>query len=234
VEYVIAPSLSQLLGKSVASVASGYDKLMLLIPLLIVPICVVGAGLGYWFVDVLAGDEYTSEAYLTSGAFCIVGLLKTLTTIRVATVFVVCPSTSRLKITLGQFVVYFGLLYLLVSHIGILGAAIAQGCSFIFGFLYAARMLSPILGKRKISRLVRIVFLTSVIGLLAIIGLQLWYYSIFVVPVYVLAVAGIVILAISLLAKDSDLQELEGILPNQLKNVFGIYFRARNRLFGKS
>lgn len=232
VEHVIAPSLAKLLGNSVESVVMGYDKLMALVPIVVAPICLLCAGLGYWFVDIIA-PEYSVEAYLTCAAFCLVAFIRNLAAIRIATVFVVCRPIDRLKIALSQFVVYFLTLYFMVTRIGILGAAVALGCSYIFGSLYAARMLHPVIGKRKPDRLVVIVLFISILGMLALIGLQLAYYSLLIAPIYSIIIAVLVVVAILAIASEEDLARVKGMLPEKLESGFTLCMKIRQNVLGK-
>ena len=232
IEHVIAPSLSQLLGESIGSMARGYKRMADLIPLVVIPMGLLVAGLSYWFIDIIGGTEYAGEAYLLAALFCFVAVLRSLVLIRLKAVFVICRPLDRLKITLSQFAVYFIILFTMVMQFGIVSAPAAQAVSFMVASMYSGHLLSSQIVDRRISRMVWIVLVSSVVGLAMLVGLQMWYYTVFIVPVYLVAAMLAVILLSSILASDWDIIQLEKVLPSQLNKPFVFYMNIRKKIIG--
>ena len=229
-EHVMAPSISQLLGHSIESAVRGYARMAALVPLAVVPTGLLSAGLTYGFIDVIGGKEYARDAFLPAALFCGVAVLHGLVAVRTSAVFVMGQPTDRLKIAVSQFSVYFSLLYLLVMNLGVTGAPLAQAASYIVAYVYSGYLLSDRIGNLKISKLLWIVLGSTLIGLVLLLGLQIYYYSIFVLPVYALLAIFTVILLVSLLTPDSEFCQLKNMLPSRLKKPFSIYMRLRSKI----
>ena len=98
--------------------------------------------------------------------------------------------------------------------------------------MYSGHLLSSQIVDRRISRMVWIVLVSSVVGLAMLVGLQMWYYTVFIVPVYLVAAMLAVILLSSILASDWDIIQLEKVLPSQLNKPFVFYMNIRKKIIG--
>lgn len=227
---VIAPSLSQLLGHSRKSAIRGYSRMTALIPLAVIPIGLFSAGLSYAFIDVIGGSEYAGDAWLIAALYCGSTIMSSLVGLRTSAIYVFGKSADRLKITIIQFAVYFPLLYLLVLQFGIIGAPLALIVSYIVGLNYAGRFVNNVIGKQHVHKMVWYVLGATIIGLSIFGGLQIYYYSIIVLPVYFVIAVLAVFVIVSILLSDRDIQQLREMLPSQLERPFSAYMRLRTKL----
>lgn len=229
-EHVMAPSLSQLLGHSLETAIKGYSRMTALIPLAVIPMGLFAAGLSYGFIDVVGGIDYANEAYLPAALYCGATILHSLVAMKISAVYVFGNPADRLKITISQFAVYFSLLYLLVMQFGIIGAPIAQVASYLVASIYAGRMVRNVLGKQDVIQLVWIVLGSTIVGLMILIILQVNFYAILMLPVYFVVAVFVVIMLVSVLSSDRELQQLKELLPSQLEKPFTVYMRLRAKM----
>lgn len=228
--HVMAPSLSQLLGHSLESAIKGYSRMRSLIPLAVIPMGLFAAGLSYGFIDVIGGTEYARDAWLPAALYCGSTILHSLVGLRVSAIYVFGRPADRLKITISQFAVYSSLLYLLVMQFGIIGAPIAQIVSYIVGLIYAGRMVTNVIGKQQVNKMVWSVLGATLTGLAILSALQMYYYSIFILPVYLMAAVFTMFILVSILLSDRDLQQLKKLLPPQMGKPFLVYMRLRAKI----
>jgi len=230
IEDVVSPSLSQLLGMRFSTAVDGYLKINLLAPVVLIPMGFIASGLSFFFVDIVGGSEYAEQAYILTALFCIVAVIEGLYGIQGRAIFVLGRPTERLMLVTAQAAVYFPLLFLLVTKIGIIGAPIAQLISFIIGLVYANRIISNIIKYTQYNIIVWKIIIASSIGLSFFAALQIYYYSPYAVPAYLLSAIIIIVLISSILASDYDLKLIMDSLPTPLKGYFSSYMRIRSRI----
>lgn len=229
-ENVMAPSLSQLLGHSQEAAVAGYSRMTILVSFAAIPMGLFAAGLSYSFIDVVGGSDYARDAWLPAALYCGTTILHSLVAMKISAIYVFGNPADRLKITISQFAVYFSLLYLLVMQFGIVGAPLAQIVSYITASTYAGRLLSNVIGDRHVSKMVWVVLGSTIAGVLILVALQMYYYAIFMLPVYLLAATLTALLLVSILLSGPDLQQVKELLPSQLERSFSAYMKLRAKL----
>lgn len=229
-EQVMAPSLSQLLGYSMESAVKGYSRMITLILLVVIPIELFAMGLSYGFIDLIGGSDYAEDAWLLAALYCGALVLHSLVGLKSSAIHVFGRPADRLKITLSQFAVYGPLLYLLVMQFGIIGAPLAQIVAYIVGLIYARHLVTNVIGKQQVNRMVWLVSGAALAGLLILSALQVYYYSIYILPVYLVAAALAVLIVVSVLLSERDLQQLKALLPSQMRKPFLAYMRLRAKI----
>ena len=229
IEDVVAPSLSQLRGEDLNSAIKGYSRITILAPVALIPMGMLAAGLSYMFVDIIGGEKYVEQAFIPAAAFCVAAFIEGLYGIQGRVIAVLGKPADRLTLVAIQAALYFPLLYLLISKIGIIGAPVSQAISFIAASFYAKWIISRITGYHRNNVIMWKVLVASFLGLAVLVGLQLFYYSVFVVPFYLLAAVAITILFASLLTSNTDLEHVKVSLPFRLRKPFSKYLKFRNR-----
>lgn len=217
IQDVIAPSLSELLGKSTRAAISGYARVALLVPVPLIPLGTLSAALSYAFLDAIGGTVYTESATLTTALFCLVAVLDCLVGVQTRAVFVLGRNTDRLKIVIFQLAVYFPLLFLLAVQLGIAGAPLAQAVGYLLASAYAKFLIKRSTSYRAEGHFTWKVTFASIIGALVLAGLQYYHYSLLLVPVYLVASAGIIIMVIWLIHSDEDFHRIHTALPPGLR-----------------
>jgi len=220
IQDVVAPSLSALLGKGAAAATRGYARAALLVPISIIPIGTLGAALSYAFLDITGGKSYATSATVTTALFCLVAILDCIVGVQTRAVFVLGRNTDRLKVVIFQFAVYFPLLYLLVTRLGIAGAPIAQGTGLMLASAYTKYLIKRSTSFRAEGYFAWKVLAASTIGALVLAGLQYLHYSLGLIPVYIVISASFVLAALWLIHSDEDFHRIHAALPQGLRKYF--------------
>jgi O-antigen/teichoic acid export membrane protein len=227
IEDVVAPSLSHLLGQDYDSAIKGYSRITILAPIVLIPIGALAAGISYTFVNIVGGAEYTEQAFIPAAAFCVVAVIEGLYGIQARAIFVFGNPTERLKLVATQAAIYFPLLYILISQIGIIGAPVSQAASFIIGLFFAKQIISRIFDYHRNNIIMWKVLIASSIGLAILAGLQIFYYSVFILPLYFLSASVISILLFTILTSETDIELVRISLPSRLTKPFNKYLELR-------
>ena len=217
IQDVVAPSLSQLLGESIDTATKGYARVALLVPIPLIPLGIFCAALSYAFLDVVIGGQYAHSATVTTALFCLVAILDGLVGIQTRAVFVLGKNTDRLKIVISQLVIYFPLLYLLVMRIGINGAPLAQGISYLLALAYTKHLISRSTSYKAEGYFIWKITIASIVGAVTLAALQFYHYSPLLIPVYLAISAGVFVLTIWLMHSRDDFYRIENAMPRRLK-----------------
>jgi O-antigen/teichoic acid export membrane protein len=227
------PRLSELRAAGRDRVIQAFRWTSRFLAVAVIPLCCIMASLSYPLLQVYGGAKYLS-ANMPLATLALAALFYTSYSYYGAHVYALGRPMEHLgqESVGGLLNVGFGLL--LMSGLGIQGFALARLLSLLGATLFSASLLRRSYPVRLDRQALGRVLWTVLVGCVVIVGGQLLFYRLWLVPVYGLLGGVVFVLLYSRYLRDEDVALFESGLPAPLyRATIQPLVRLRNRIWGE-
>ncbi len=225
-DQTLTPALSKLSNLGKSGMEDGLRKAVTIISFFAVPLCLLASSCSYAFLF-LAGKGSYLDATGIAVLLCVSAVFLFFIVPVTRCIFVLAKPVEKLKLTAVQSICFVGFLILFVSALDIVGAALGRLAYVSLSLVYALFVLKRIIRVRLDLGTIGKSILASLAMALFVASAQLVYFSIYLVPVYILGGCILWIFTSLVLLKKSEIQTIVSVLPKS-KTILGFVSRFGN------
>lgn len=224
------PILSRLKTQGVTAMENAFRKMSRYLSFLLIPLCFLIASLAYPLLQIFGGGKYISSIPILV-ILSLAVILYGIKTIYATNIFINGEPMDRLKLYSFSSITSVSATVILIALAGTIGVA-AAGFLALCGAIYYSRYCLRKLNNSRFDVLALIqALLVSFATAGVVFGLQLFYYNIFLVPLYVLIGIIIFLTLFCRILTVEDIDLIRGFLPSRLKGLVKIpYFFGGKKL----
>lgn len=224
----ILPKISEFKKEGIKTIQKIFKKTSRFYSMILIPACFLTASLSFFLLHLYGGYKYT-DGYLILTLLAFAILIYAYFMLYGINVYILKKPIERLKYSLVAGTSNLLLSLVLIQFIGLLGIPIALILAYLIGLAYTRNQLKTF--KLKIdSNIVVKLFVMSIIASVVLVVLQLIYYNLFIVPVYVVGISVIYFYFFTKVLHKKDVLLIKEFLPNKLKKLAGIFYICNKNL----
>lgn len=219
------PILSRLKAEGTTSAENAFRKMSRYLSFLLIPSCFLIASISYPLLQIFGGGRYINAVpvlIILSLGVILYGISK----IYAANIFISGEPIDRLKLFSFSSFTSVSATAILIALGGTIGVAVGKFVSLCGTIYYSKYFLRKLLNNARFDVVALKQALLVSIAMAGIVsGLQLFYYNIFLVPLYVLIGVFVFLTLFCRILTAEDIELISGFLPSGFKGLIKIpYF----------
>lgn len=218
------PILSRLKAEGATAAENAFRKMSRYLSFLLIPSCFLIASISYPLLQIFGGGKYISSVpilVILSLAVILYGIYK----IYATNIFINGEPMDRLKLYSFNSFASVSAIGILIALAGTIGVAEARFLSLCGSIYYSRYYLKKLNNARFDVPALKQALLVSIAMAGIVSGLQLFYYNIFLVPLYVLIGVFVFLTLFCRILTAEDIELISGFLPSGFKGLIKIpYF----------
>lgn len=224
------PILSRLKVQGITAVENGFRKLSRYLSFSLIPACFLTASLPYPLLQIFGGGTYI-DALPILVILSLTAIPYGISRIYSTSILMYGEPIDRLKLNGFNSITSISATGILIALAGTMGVAVAKLLSLCGSIYYSRYSLKKMNNSSFDVLALKQALLVSAVMAGIVSGLQIFYYSIFLVPLYILIGAFVFLTLFCRILTMEDIELIEGLLPSRFKGLVKIpYFFGGKKL----
>lgn len=215
--------LSELKEDGLGKIVPRFSKLSRYYSFEFVPLCLGVASTSYFLLHLYGGHKYTDATFiLVLLSFGVLASILGDPYVINVFLFGLPKETLKLDSVVGIANIAFALVF--INLIGVTGVALAKLLVFTIGLFYGRYLLKKIIDVKFDLEALKTSLIASVAMAVTIVSLQLIYYNITVVPLYIALGAITFMLVFCHRLEQRDIELIYDFLPSRFKKLIAVFY----------
>jgi O-antigen/teichoic acid export membrane protein len=212
------PILSRLKMEGVTALENAFRKMSRYLSFALIPPCFLIASISYPLLQIFGGGRYMSALPILV-TLSLTAILSGFYTIYARNIFINGEPMDRLKLYVFNSFTSVSATVILLAIAGNIGVAVAKFLSLCGSICYSKYYLRRLNNARFDIQAFKQTLLVSFAMAGIVSGLQLFYYNIFLIPLYILIGVFVFLTLFCRILKVEDIELIRGFLPSRLKGL---------------
>lgn len=226
------PILSKLKTEGVSALENAFRKMSRYLSFSLIPLCFLIASLAYPLLQIFGGGKYISAVPMLV-ILSLTVILYGVNTIYASNVFINGEPIDRLKLYSFNSLTNVIVTAILMALAGTIGVAAARFLSLCGSIYYSRYSLRKLNNAQFDFLALKQALLVSIATAGVVFGLQLFYYNIFLIPLYILIGTFVFLTLFCRILTVEDVELIKDFLPSKFKDLVKILYFFGGKKFRK-